>query len=214
MFTGIVRDLGRVVQVQKSAQACTLSIETSLAWEHLQIGASVACNGICLTVTSAKQSSSPQKFQFTVDAGFETLTCTQLSHVDVGTLLNLEPALRFGDAMGGHQVSGHVDVSLRVSSVIVHDSGFRELKLSVPLHYKQYVFNKGSIAVRGVSLTLANVAEQKDAVEISIMLIPETLQKTNLGNLAEGDRVEVEFDPVVKSIARVVETMLPSFLNK
>jgi riboflavin synthase len=187
MFTGIVRETGRVVERDGAA----LAVEAGPVLAGLERGASVAVDGVCLTVVEA----SPSRVAF--DIGPETLARTAFGSYRPGRRVNLERPLRAGDEIGGHFVQGHVDGVGRVVG-LEREAGFATLRLEVPS--TEFVVEKGSIALNGVSLTVAAV----DGDEVDVMLIPETLDRTNLGDLAPGDPVHVEYDVLGKYAARAL----------
>lgn len=211
MFTGIIRDKGIVKKVEHhSPTSLSLWIESSLAVCHFESGASIACNGVCLTVSESK-STSQDRIQFKVDVGPETLAATRFSLMRPEMHIHLEPALRVGDALGGHNVTGHVDGVVRVVECRLSDDGFCKLILDVPSQWSPYMIAKGSVAIAGTSLTIAHVRphdEKPKAVFIEIMLIPHTLTETCLGDLQPGEVVEIECDQMTKMVASVVTRML------
>jgi len=213
MFTGLIRDVGKIVGWERRSDSAQFSIETILPEAELSLGASIACNGACLTVISIDKSSSGCSV-FQVEAGPQTLALTRFGKSDfagLGELVNLEPALRMGDALGGHLVSGHVDT---LAKVLVNDStvdGFWRLKIEFAAEFSKYVFKKGSVAVSGVSLTIADCNTDEHWLEI--MLIPHTLAQTNLQQLQRGAPVEIEFDSQAKMVADMLAVMLPSQLK-
>lgn len=214
MFTGLVRDVGTLVEAVRFFQSLRVTIETSLPSSDLQLGASVACNGACLTIVSATVSSSGAKNKFEAEIGPETMALTRFGlsqFVTAGTKINLEPSLRVGDALGGHYVSGHVDT---LGEVVLNEptrDGFWKLKIRLPQKFTKYVILKGSVAISGVSLTIAQANREENWLEI--MLIPHTLEMTNLSFLKPGDCVEMEFDSQVKTVAELLAVMLPTHLN-
>ncbi|NBW80754.1 riboflavin synthase [bacterium] len=216
MFTGLIRDVGVVRSWQKRADSALFSIETKLNPKDLEIGASVACNGACLTVVQ-HSSTEHDSFQlFFVEAGPQTLALTRFGFPEfagVGELVNLEPALRMGDALGGHAVSGHVDTLGVVLANEATGDGFWRLRISYPSELSNYVVKKGSIAVAGVSLTIADCAIESQSSWVEIMLIPHTLMQTNLKNLQVGSRVEIEFDSQAKLVANLLKVMIPEHLK-
>jgi riboflavin synthase len=190
MFTGIVRELGRVEALERDADGARLRIGASLASE-LAEGDSVAVNGACLTATSVSGHT------FEADVMHQTLELTTLGELERGTAVNLELALRADDRLGGHVVQGHVDGTATV--VDVTEDGFaRRLRLELPAELLPYVVERGSIAIEGVSLTIANL----DDPVAEVSLIPETLERTSLGALGSGDRVNVECDVLARYVAR------------
>ena len=192
MFTGLIEDLGRVKSVDMGDDGARLRITTHLAGE-LSLGDSVAVNGCCLTATAVGGD------HFETEAMNQTLNVTALDSVEQGDRVNLELAMKVGDRLGGHIVQGHVDGVGTVSSV--SDDGFaRRVRVDLPTQLLQYVVNKGSITLSGVSLTVADLGDSW--AEVS--LIPETLERTNLGDLAPGDRLNVECDVVAKYVERLM----------
>jgi riboflavin synthase len=193
MFTGLVADLGRVARIERSGAGARVRIETALAAE-LQHGDSVAVNGVCLTASEVGGGS------FSAEAMNETLARTSLGGLDTGAHVNLELALRAGDRLGGHMVQGHVDALGRV--LAAGEDGFaRRLVIEAPEDVLRYVVEKGSIAVDGVSLTVAGVDERS----FTVSLIPETLERTNLGRAEPGDPVNLEVDVLAKYVEKAVQ---------
>jgi riboflavin synthase len=195
VFTGLVRTTGRVVSVHAGAQARRFAIASDLAAADLELGASVCCAGVCLTVVAS------QAGRFEVDAAFETLRCTTLGALCVGARINLEPSLRVGDAMGGHFVSGHVDGVGTVRSVTARGDAV-EFWIDIPASLLPLVAAKGSICVDGTSLTVNTV----DANGAMIGLVPHTLAVTTLGELTKGDAINLEVDLLARYVARLLET--------
>ena len=192
MFTGLVADLGTVSDVAATADGVRLRVATSLAPE-LSEGDSVAVNGVCLTAVSADAQG------FTAEVMNETLRRSSLAEVAAGRRVNLELPLRAQDRLGGHVVQGHVDGVGSVSAV--EDDGFaRVVTIDAPAGLLRYVVEKGSIAVDGVSLTVASVSPDTFAVS----LIPETLERTNLGAAAPGTPVNLEVDVLAKYVEKLV----------
>jgi riboflavin synthase len=193
MFTGIIGELGVVETVESGAEGARLRIRAGLASE-LGPGDSVAVNGACLTATSTGNGA------FEADVMQQTLSLTTLGELEPEAPVNLELPLRASDRLGGHVVQGHVDGTARVAEV--KDEGFaRRIRLELPEELRSYVVERGSIAIEGVSLTVAGLAG--DAVEVS--LIPETLERTTLGDLEPGSRVNVECDVLARYVRRQLE---------
>ncbi len=194
MFTGIVQDLGTVVERETRGGDLRLGIAfAQLDETRLRVGDSVCVQGCCLTVTARAGAT------FCADLSRETLSLTTLGDLAVGAAVNLEPALRAGDALGGHLLSGHVD---GIGEVIEAESDARSqrLKIRAPLALARFLAPKGSIAVDGVSLTLNAVAEASFCVNI----IPHTQEVTTLGAVAPGTRVNLEVDQVARYLARLM----------
>ena len=192
MFTGLIEDLGIVQEIERGADGARLRISSVLATQ-LDLGDSIAVNGCCLTATAVDDD------HFETEAMNQTLEVTALASVEQGSRVNLELAMRANDRLGGHIVQGHVDGVATVSSV--EDDGFaRRIRIDLPADLLRYVVDKGSITLSGVSLTVANLGDSW--AEVS--LIPETLERTNLGDLAPGDRLNVECDVVAKYVERLM----------
>jgi riboflavin synthase len=192
VFTGLVAGLGRVAAVERSDDGVRLTVSTPLAGE-LGLGDSIAVNGVCLTAVSVEGS------QFAAEVMNETLARSSLRDAEAGSGVNLELPLRAGDPLGGHMVQGHVD---GVGTVVdVKPDGFaRRLTIEAPAEVLRYVVEKGSIAVDGVSLTVAGV----DHRSFTVSLIPETLERTNLGTAGTGTRVNLEVDVLAKYVEKLV----------
>jgi riboflavin synthase len=192
LFTGLVKDLGEVVAVDSTPDGVRLGVRTALAPE-ISEGDSVAVNGVCLTATSIADGA------FAADVMHETLRRSSLAEVRAGTPVNLELPLRPADRLGGHVVQGHVDGIGTVSGT--REDGFaRVVEISVPPEVLRYVVEKGSIAVDGVSLTVASVTDRT----FTVSLIPETLERTNLGAATPGQPVNLEVDVLAKYVERLV----------
>lgn len=192
MFTGLIQDVGVVESVESGSGGARLRIATKLAPE-IGAGDSVAVNGVCLTATGTFVDG------FETEAMNQTLDVTALAGLQAGDRANLELAMRAADRLGGHIVQGHVDGV--AETIAVEDDGFaRRLRLQLPPSLTRYAIDKGSIALDGVSLTVAALGE--DWVEVS--LIPETLERTNLGEAAPGRKINVECDLVAKYVERIV----------
>ena len=199
MFTGIVLDVGHVLTRETRGGDLRLVIEcTRLGLAGLRVGDSSCVQGCCLTATQV------QGRTFAADASRETLALTTLGELAVGDPVNLEPALRAGDALGGHLVSGHVDGVAQVSAVS-GDARSVRLGIDVPPALARYLAPKGSVAVDGVSLTINTVENSTFGVNI----IPHTQEVTTLGRLSAGARVNLEVDQVARYLARLLAVPAP-----
>ncbi len=194
MFTGLVRSVGSVERVHASAELRTFVIAAALSEADRILGASVSVAGVCLTVTAATPRS------FTVEAAFETLARTTLGGLQVGSRVNLEPALRVGDALGGHLVSGHDDGHARLRSRSARGDA-TTMWFDAPAELLPYIAVKGSACLDGVSLTINEVDERGFAVG----LIPHTLAVTTLGERSVGDALNLEVDLLARYVARLLE---------
>jgi riboflavin synthase len=192
VFTGIVRERGRVASLTGN-DTIRLVVDAPATAPAIGIGDSVAVNGVCLTAVEASDG------RLAFDAVPETLSRTSLGRLEPGAPVNLEPALRAGDPLGGHVMQGHVDGLARVRSVEPEGDGVR-IWFDAPAELLRYAVEKGSIAVDGVSLTVAALDDRGFAVA----LIPHTLAETTLGDLAGGDDVNLEVDVLAKYVERLV----------
>jgi len=193
VFTGIVRELGRVVSVEGGAGGVRIEIDAPVTATLTAVGDSVSIDGCCLTAIAVGDA----RLRF--EAVPETLARTALSALAAGAEVNLEPALRAGEPLGGHYVQGHVDGVGVVTSVEPEGDGAR-LAVEAPEELRRYLVEKGSIALQGVSLTIAALTE----VGFEVALIPHTLEATTLGHLVPGDRLNLEADVLAKYVERLV----------
>jgi riboflavin synthase len=192
VFTGLIQDVGEVQSVDSGSDGARLRIATPLASE-IALGDSIAVNGVCLTAIAADADG------FEVEAMNQTLTVSSLAALEGGARVNLELAMKASDRLGGHIVQGHVDGVGEVASV--EEDGFaRRVRVLLDRGLTRYVVDKGSIALDGVSLTASAVGD--DWVEVS--LVPETLERTNLGGMAVGRKINIECDVIAKHVERLV----------
>ena len=193
MFTGIIEDVGEVIRWEKRGEAGALVIETKLPVAEMELGASVAVNGACLTVTHKTSS------RFKVDVSPETLKCTTFGALKKGDLVNLERPLRLSDRLGGHLVTGHVDGVAAAEKI--HKRGeFTFYTFRVPAALAPQLVAKGSVAVDGISLTV----NECDGRRFSIAAIPFTLKHTNLRDLSVGAKVNIETDLIGKYVQQLL----------
>jgi riboflavin synthase alpha subunit len=195
MFTGIVRERGRVVSLEGDAGGVRLLVEAPLSAARTRRGDSVAINGCCLTAIEIDAG------RIAFDAVPETLRRTALAHLEPGADVNVEPALRAGDPLGGHYVQGHIDAVGRIRSV-EHEGDGRRVWIEAPPEVIGLCVEKGAIAVDGVSLTVAEL----DGHAFAVALVPHTLSQTTLGAISPGDEVNLETDV----LAKYVERLLPA----
>jgi riboflavin synthase len=191
VFTGIVRERGTVAAIDGGEAGVRLRIDAPETAAQAAVGDSVAINGVCLTVTERNGTS------LSFDAVPETLSRTALGRLAAGSAVNLEPALRAGEPLGGHYVQGHVDGVGRVRSIEPEGDGVR-LAVETPAELLRYCVEKGSITVEGVSLTIAALRDHG----FEVALIPHTLAETTLATLAPGDPVNLEADVLAKYVER------------
>jgi riboflavin synthase len=193
MFTGIITDLGRVREVRPDGDT-RIEIATRFDDGAIPVGASIACSGVCLTVIDKGRG------WFAVHASGETLSCTTVGDWRPGTPVNLERALRLGDELGGHLVSGHVDGVGHVAA-ITPEAASRRFVFEAPAQLARFIASKGSVAIDGISLTVNEV----DGARFGVNIIPHTLSITTLGEAEAGDRVNLEIDLLARYVARLLE---------
>jgi riboflavin synthase len=192
LFTGLIQGLGTIAGVTRTDDGVRLTVDSTLAGQ-LASGDSVAVNGVCLTATAVRDGG------FEAEVMNESLQSSSLRDTHAGTEVNLELALRASDRLGGHVVQGHVDGVGTVRAVAT-DGFARRIEIEAPVDLLRYVVSKGSVAVDGVSLTIADL----DDASFTVSLIPETLQRTNLGQAQAGTRVNLEVDVLAKYVEKLL----------
>lgn len=196
MFTGIVTDCGRILELEQRGDL-RARIGTAYDVDGIDIGASIACNGVCLTVVAL--GTAPQNW-FDVEISAETVSATNVGEWQIGKLLNLERALKVGDELGGHIVSGHVDGVAQV--IAMRDEGdSTRVTFRAPERLARFIAPKGSVALNGTSLTVNEV----DSTDFGINFIPHTKGATTWGDIAVGDLVNIEVDTMARYVARLQE---------
>jgi riboflavin synthase len=198
MFTGIITDIGRIEAVEQRGD---LRVRVGCGYDlsTVDLGASIACSGVCLTVVDKGEN------WFAVDVSAESVSRTASGMWAAGRRLNLERALRLGDELGGHIVTGHVDGVGRVVGICPEGDSHR-VGIAVPAALALFLSAKGSVTVDGVSLTVNQVADQPDgSTHFALNLIPHTAAQTSLGDLAEGTEVNVEIDVLARYLGRMME---------
>jgi riboflavin synthase len=194
MFTGLIEDTGRVVGFDRSGKAGLLRVKSSLPLDEIAIGDSVAVNGACLTVTRKSDG------VLTFDVSPESLSATTLGSLTSGSMVNLERAMRLGDRMGGHIVTGHIDAIGRLARSN-EVSGNHVLEFTLPAENSRYLVAKGSVTINGISLTVNNVTQGG----FSVNIIPHTLTATTLHTIGPGDQVNIETDIIGKYVERLIQ---------
>lgn len=193
MFTGIITDLGTVASVDATEGGTRFEIQTAYDTSTVDIGASIACNGCCLTAVALGDDT------FSVDVSRESLDRTTLGAWQKGRKINLERSLKLGDELGGHLVSGHVDCVGAVADVRP-DGDSTRFTIRVPVDFVKFIAEKGSVAIDGVSLTVNEVSDDTFGVNI----IPHTGEVTTFGGLKAGDAVNIEIDMLARYVARLL----------
>jgi riboflavin synthase len=195
MFTGLIAELGCITAIQKSESSAVFTIAAPGLISQIAVGDSVAVNGVCLTATSIAGET------FTADVMVQTLAVTSLAQLTVGSPVNLELAALLNTRMGGHMVQGHVD---GVATVVGLTPGekWAQFDITVPEKLAKYIVNQGSICLDGVSLTVGQINDANNMV--TVWLIPETLERTNLSTKSAGDLINVEVDVLAKYVERLL----------
>ena len=196
MFTGIIEAMGKVTNIVNGPDSAQLTIEIAGFFNDIKLGDSIAVNGCCLTAVTNTAD------QFTVDVMKQTLALTNIGSLEIGSVVNLEKAMKVSDRLGGHIVQGHVD-STATLAAINQGADWYELVFNVPANYLKYMQAQGSITINGVSLTIAKLSDEDK--QLSVWLIPETLKRTNLSALKVGDLVNLEVDVLAKYVERIVK---------
>jgi riboflavin synthase len=195
MFTGLIAELGSITAVKKSETSAIFTINAPGLIAEISVGDSVAVNGVCLTATSIDGTS------FTADVMVQTLNLTSLSQIFVGSPVNLELAAQLNARMGGHMVQGHVDGVATVVGLTPGDK-WAQFDIKVPVELSKYIVYQGSICLDGISLTVGQINDENNVV--TVWLIPETLERTNLSTLLPGDLINIEVDVLAKYVERLL----------
>jgi riboflavin synthase len=195
MFTGLIAELGTVSAITKGESSAVFTIDAPALISEIKLGDSVAVNGVCLTATSITKST------FTADVMVQTLSLTSLSQIIIGSPVNLELAAQLNARMGGHMAQGHVD---GVATVVGLTPGekWAQFDIKVPDHLTKYIVNQGSICLDGVSLTVGEISDSNNV--LTVWLIPETLERTNLATKKPGDLINIEVDVLAKYVERLL----------
>ncbi|MEN9927160.1 MAG: hypothetical protein RJB27_236 [Actinomycetota bacterium] len=195
MFTGLIAELGTITAIDKGESSAVFTIAAPALISQIALGDSVAVNGVCLTATSITGNS------FTADVMVQTLAVTSLSRLTLGSAVNLELAALLNTRMGGHMVQGHVD---GVATVVGLTPGekWAQFEITVPEKLAKYIVNQGSLCLDGVSLTVGEINDSSNVV--TVWLIPETLERTNLSGKKAGDLINVEVDVLAKYVERLL----------
>lgn len=195
MFTGLIAELGTVAAISKGETSAVFTINAPSLISEIKLGDSVAVNGVCLTATNISGNT------FMADVMVQTLSLTSLSQIIVGSPVNLELAAQLNARMGGHMVQGHVD---GVATVVGLTPGekWAQFDIKVPDHLTKYIVNQGSICLDGVSLTVGEISDSNSV--LTVWLIPETLERTNLSSKKPGDLINIEVDVLAKYVERLL----------
>ena len=195
MFTGLIGELGSITAIEKGESSAVFTINAPQLISEIAVGDSVAVNGVCLTATAISGTT------FTADVMIQTLSLTSLGQLSVASTVNLELAAQSNSRLGGHMVQGHVDGVAKVVGLTPGDK-WAQFDITVPAHLAKYIVNQGSICLDGVSLTVGSIDDSNNVV--TVWLIPETLENTNLSTKSAGDLVNVEVDVLAKYVERLL----------
>ncbi len=195
MFTGLIAELGTVAAISKGETSAVFTINAPSLISEIKLGYSVAVNGVCLTATNISGNT------FTADVMVQTLSLTSLSQIIINSPVNLELAAQLNARMGGHMVQGHVD---GVATVVGLTPGekWAQFDIKVPDRLTKYIVNQGSICLDGVSLTVGEISDSNNV--LTVWLIPETLERTNLSSKKPGDLINIEVDVLAKYVERLL----------
>ena len=196
MFTGLITELGSIAAIEKNETSAVFTIKAPRLISEITVGDSVAVNGVCLTATSISSTT------FTADVMLQTLSLTSLSQIIVGSPVNLELAAQLNARMGGHMVQGHIDGVATVVALTPGDK-WAKFDIAVPERLSKYIVNQGSICLDGISLTVGEINDANNV--LTVWLIPETLEHTNLSTLLPGDLINVEVDVLAKYVERLLD---------
>ena len=195
MFTGLIGELGSITAIEKGESSAVFTINAPKLIGEIAVGDSVAVNGVCLTATAISGTT------FCADVMIQTLSLTSLGQLSVASPVNLELAAQLNSRLGGHMVQGHVDGVAKVVGLTPGDK-WAQFDITVPPHLAKYIVNQGSICLDGVSLTVGSIDDSNNVV--TVWLIPETLECTNLSSKSAGDLVNVEVDVLAKYVERLL----------
>ncbi len=201
MFTGIITDVGEISELDQLKSGLKIKIKTNYDPKSIEIGASIACAGTCLTVTQLPEENSNERW-FMVEAWEEALRLTTIGSLKTGDHINLERALKMGDELGGHMVSGHVDGKAEIIEKIMEGDAVR-FRFKAPDELALFIAPKGSVTLDGTSLTINEV----DGAVFDVLLIRHTQEVTTWGQRDVGDEVNIEIDQMARHVARLVEHM-------
>jgi len=196
MFTGIIKNIGIVKEFKKKANGYNLIVISKLQFSKKDIGTSISCSGVCLTLTKIKKYKSKNELFFYLSK--HTVLTTAFKYLSFGDIINLEKSMKYGDELAGHFVQGHVDTTIKVLSVDSSNKKSWIIFFNIPKKLKKFLIEKGSIAINGISLTIAKIFNNK----FKVVIIPHTLQNTNLLKLKKNNYVNVEIDLIAKTLLK------------
>jgi riboflavin synthase len=196
MFTGIIKNIGVIKELTKKNNGYFLSVISNLNFTKKDIGTSISCSGVCLTLTKIKKNNKKNELFFYLSK--HTILTSAYKYLKSGDIINLEKSMKYGDEFAGHFVQGHVDTTIKVLNINTNNSKSWTIFFNIPIKFKKFLIEKGSIAINGVSLTIAEIFANK----FKVVIIPHTLQNTNLLKLQKNNYVNVEIDLIAKTLLK------------
>jgi riboflavin synthase len=196
MFTGIIKNIGVIKELTKKNNGYFLSVISNLNFTKKDIGTSISCSGVCLTLTKIKKNNKKNELFFYLSK--HTILTSAYKYLKSGDIINLEKSMKYGDEFAGHFVQGHVDTTIKVLNINTNNSKSWTIFFNIPKKFKKFLIEKGSIAINGVSLTIAEIFTNK----FKVVIIPHTLQNTNLLKLQKNNYVNVEIDLIAKTLLK------------
>jgi riboflavin synthase len=196
MFTGIIKNIGVIKELTKKNNGYFLSVISNLNFTKKDIGTSISCSGVCLTLTKIKKNNKKNELLFYLSK--HTILTSAYKYLKSGDIINLEKSMKYGDEFAGHFVQGHVDTTIKVLNINTNNSKSWTIFFNIPKKFKKFLIEKGSIAINGVSLTIAEIFANK----FKVVIIPHTLQNTNLLKLQKNNYVNVEIDLIAKTLLK------------
>ena len=196
MFTGIIKNIGTIKTLTKKNNGYFLSVISNLNFTKKDIGTSISCSGVCLTLTKIKKNNKKNELFFYLSK--HTVLTSAFKYLKSGDIINLEKSMKYGDEFAGHFVQGHVDTTIKVLNINTNNSKSWTIFFNIPKKFKKFLIEKGSIAINGVSLTIAEIFANK----FKVVIIPHTLQNTNLLKLEKNNYVNVEIDLIAKTLLK------------
>ena len=196
MFTGIIKNIGTIKTLTTKNNGYFLSVISNLNFTKKDIGTSISCSGVCLTLTKIKKDNKKNELFFYLSK--HTVLTSAFKYLKSGDIINLEKSMKYGDEFAGHFVQGHVDTTIKVLNINTDNSKSWTIFFNIPQKFRKFLIEKGSIAVNGISLTIAKIFANK----FKVVIIPHTLQNTNLLKLEKNNYVNVEIDLIAKTLLK------------
>jgi riboflavin synthase len=196
MFTGIIKNIGTIKTLTKKNNGYFLSVISNLNFTKKDIGTSISCSGVCLTLTKIKKNNKINELFFYLSK--HTVLTSAFKYLKSGDIINLEKSMKYGDEFAGHFVQGHVDTTIKVLNINTDNSKSWTIFFNIPQKFRKFLIEKGSIAINGISLTIAKIFANK----FKVVIIPHTLQNTNLLKLEKNNYVNVEIDLIAKTLLK------------